>query len=91
MTANVDATDKTRGRARFVVEATEMTGGGTGHGPGDVYPDGWHVTARRLRDDGAYDPDGEVIRFYQTGCFNCMVEAPSIVGKMAIRFVEVSP
>ena len=29
--------------------------------------DGWRVRARRLAENGAYDPDGELIDFYETG------------------------
>jgi hypothetical protein len=32
----------------YVVEEAKMAGGGTGHGPHDVYPDGWQVTASKL-------------------------------------------
>ncbi len=53
--------------ARWVVLAARMDGGGTGHGPGDVYPDGWHVLA-------ALSTDASVtLRFYQSGCFRGMV------------------
>ncbi len=55
-----------------VVRAYMGGGGGTGHGPNDVYPDGWDVTAKKLSDDGGYDPDGEEIRFYQSGSFTAM-------------------
>jgi hypothetical protein len=81
-----DHIDESRTTAKFVVEWTGMDGGGTGHGPHDVYPDGWHVKARRLADDGSYDPRGEVIEFYQSGCFNCMVEEVSVVGRMRQSF-----
>jgi hypothetical protein len=77
-----------RGKASFVVETARSQGGGIGHGPNDVYPDGWYVEARRLTEDGKYDSEGEVIRFYQTGCFNCMVENPEIVGKMKMSFAR---
>lgn len=58
----------------YVVLRTAMDGGGTGHGPGDVYPDGHHVfceqlTAPHLRVD-----------FYQTGCFTAMIEDIEVVG-----------
>jgi len=80
--------DQSRGQAKFVVEEAQMEGGGTGMGPGDVYPDGWAVYARRLHDDGTYDPKGEVIMFYMSGCFNNMVymEDIEIVGKMKRQF-----
>lgn len=83
-----DAYDPSRIKAKFVVEKTEMTGGGPAHGPNDIYPDGWQVTARRLRSDDSYDPKGELIRFYQTGCFNCMVKNPVVVGKKRLTFID---
>ena len=53
---------------------TKMTGGGTGHGPGDVYPDGWEVTAVK-----AHAPyQGFQIRFFQSGCFTCMIKPEQI-------------
>lgn len=70
--SNANRVDAKRPGKRYVVEDTRHAGGGTGHGPHDVYPDGWEITARRLKDDGSYDPDGEVVRFYQSGSFNCM-------------------
>lgn len=89
-TVELGAHDVSRAKAKFVVEAANMQGGGsTGHGPGDVYPDGWHVRARRLDNNGTYDPNGEVIQFYMSGCFTCMVEPKDVqvVGKMQLRFV----
>lgn len=88
-TVELGAYDVSRAKAKFVVEKANMQGGGTGHGPGDVYPDGWHVVARRLNDNGTYDQNGELIQFYMSGCFICMVEPKNvrIVGKMQLRFV----
>lgn len=58
------AHDPSRGLAEFVVERAELEGGSTGGGMSghDDYPDEWHVTARRLN-NGAYDPNGELIDF----------------------------
>lgn len=63
----------------WVVEDARMGGGGTGHGPHDIYPDGWQVTVRRLK-RGKYDPKGDTIRFYQSGCFTaeCMITPAEI-------------
>ena len=66
---DVDAHDPSRATAPFVVTKTEMSGGGTAHGPGDVYPDGWGVTAVRLHKDNTWNPDGEEIFFRQSGSF----------------------
>jgi len=55
---------------RFVVEDTWYGGGGTGHGPHDVYPDGLHVYCRKLTPSGNFDPDGDKLEFTTSGCFN---------------------
>jgi hypothetical protein len=86
---DIGAYDPTRGKAYFVVENVGMQGGGTGHGPNDIYPDGWHVEARRLNEKNEYDPRGEVIEFYQTGCFNCMVPLVNKVGKVTGKKLEI--
>jgi hypothetical protein len=75
-----------RAKACFVVEETGMTGGGKAMF-NDEYPDGWEITARRLKGSGAYDEKGELIRFYQSGCFNCMIKKVTVVGKMRRIFV----
>lgn len=45
----------------FTVLHAGLYGGGTGHGPHDVYPDGWQVVAR--------GESGRIVRFSQSGCF----------------------
>ena len=87
-TVDHGAHDHSRGEALFVVEKAQMQGGGTGHGPHDVFPDGWYVEARRLHDDCSYNSQGEVIRFYQSGCFTCFIPEVEIVGKMRMLFVR---
>ncbi len=86
-TVELGAHDKSRGSAKFVVEEARMEGGSDS--PRDPWPDGWHITARRLSPEGKYDSSGEIIDFYMSGCFNCMVDAKDIkvVGKMKMRFV----
>lgn len=59
-------------KALWVVTGTEMSGGGTGHGPHDVYPDGHGVKAVRVNEDG--EATGETIFFRQSGSFNNMLE-----------------
>ncbi len=78
----VGAYDESRGEALFVVVTACLDGGGEGHGPGDTYPDGWHIKARRLNDDGTYNSNGEWIDFYQSGCFTNLIREIEIVGKM---------
>jgi len=52
----------------YVVTRTAMTGGGTGHGPGDVYPDGHKVYSIPIDEQ---DDENEIGRceFYQSGSF----------------------
>ena len=63
----------------WVVEEAGWSGGGTGHGPHDVYPDGLHVTARRLTHSFQYDLPQESIKFvwgpapYNTAIEGCIV------------------
>lgn len=67
---------------RYVVTNTNMTGGGTAHGPHDVYPDGWQVSARTL--------DGERrIQFYQSGCFTAINRNVPVSGKAQCEWREV--
>ena len=61
----------------FVVLDTKMEGGGTGHGPHDVYPDGHHVFCKRMK-DGKYDKNGVEVDFYQSGSFTAMIEPAKI-------------
>jgi len=83
------AYDHSRASAKFVVESAKMDGGDTGGR--DDYPDGWHVKARRLGENGSYDPDGKMIQFYMSGSFTYMVELEDveIVGKMKreVKFI----
>lgn len=71
------------GDSLWVVIKTEMSGGGTGHGPHDVYPDGWGVTAAEITEDGS--PTGRRIFFRQSGCFTneLLPDAVKIVGRKA--------
>lgn len=58
-------------RGEYIVIDTRFDGGG--NAGNDTYPDGHRVIAQRLSKEGAYDPDGETIDFYQSGCFDCLV------------------
>lgn len=77
---------KAKEAPEFVVVKTQMTGGGTGHGPHDVYPDGHEVTIRQLKKDGTYDDKGQEYRFYQSGAFNCMITDVAPTRKMKMGF-----
>lgn len=48
---------------KYVVYKTTFDGGGCGHGPHDIYPNGHHVFCKKLRDNEIQ------IDFYQSGCF----------------------
>ena len=74
-TVELGAYDQSRASARFVVESAKMQGGDTGR---DAYPDGWYVEARRLAEDDSYDPNGEIIQFYMSGCFTFMIESKDV-------------
>jgi hypothetical protein len=76
-----------KGSFDFVVVKTNMTGGGTGHGPHDIYPDGHEVTIRQLKRDGSYNDKGAKFYFYQSGSFNCMITDVTPVRKMKQTFV----
>ena len=65
---------------KFVVVKTSFEGGS--HGTRDDYPDGHRVYCKRLRFDGKYEPEGEAVNFYQSGCFSAMIEEIEPVSQM---------
>jgi hypothetical protein len=73
---------------RHVVERAEMEGGGIGHTPKDRYPDGHHVTARQLNEDGSYNASNPTVVFYQSGEFDPattkIIPEVQVIGKMNI-------
>jgi hypothetical protein len=84
--------DLTRAKAEYVVIEAKMQGGGSGmgviYGHNDEYPDGWHVVAKRLGNGRKWNPNGEEIQFYVTGCFINMIPSNKIlkVGEMKLSF-----
>lgn len=68
-----------------VVVLAEMSGGGTGHGPGDVYPDVWNIYVRKL-DGMKYDPKAK-LKSYITDAYNEDFPKLKVVGKMRMLFV----
>ena len=60
---------------KYVVTKTTHDGGGTGHGPGDIYPDGHHVFCQHVD-----HPDVQV-DFYQTGAFTATIKDIEPVGR----------
>lgn len=69
----------------YFVYKTAYEGGGTGHGPYDVYPDGHHVYCRKVENKSVE------VDFYQTGSFTCMIEKGTIkpIGKMKCSWARV--
>lgn len=74
----------------YVVVNTALTGGGTGMGSHDTYPDGWHVIAKKLK-NGEYDNDGLTIEFYQSGCFSAMLPDIEPIRRMQESFKAMPP
>lgn len=67
-------------RGKYIIVRTSQDGGGTGHGPHDIYPDGWHVWCESL--DGKHKVD-----FYQTGCFTAMIKDLQPLGRAEKKWV----
>lgn len=65
---------------KYVVFKTSTDGGGTGHGPGDVYPDGHHVFCRKVE-------GGIPVDFYQSGSFTAMIEDIKPIGKATLSYI----
>ena len=71
---------------RWIVTHTCEDGGGTGHGPYDVYPNGHHVFCERAVED-SYDYKMK-IDFYQTGAFTAMIREGevNVIGKAKANY-----
>lgn len=69
----------------FIVVDTSFEGGGTGHGPHDVYPDGHRVYCKKLK-NGKYDKNGVEVNFYQSGYFTAMITDIKVNSKMVVDF-----
>lgn len=84
---DIGAYDPSRGKALFVVEYAEKEGGQEGNRMNnhEFFPDGWLVRARRLNSDRTYNPNGELISFYQTGSFLCMVPEVELVDHVELN------
>ncbi len=68
---------------KYVVDNAGYYGGGTGHGPHDVYPDGWYITGILLSDQT------KKVYFWQTGCFNKMLPDIIPIGKAEKIWTEM--
>jgi len=66
----------------YVVYKTTFDGGGTGHGPHDIYPNGHHVWCEKL------DDSKRKINFYQSGCFIHCNGYFEPVGKAKIQYIK---
>ena len=64
----------------YIVTKTTSDGGGMGHGPGDVYPDGHHVFCVKVDDEKVK------IDFYQSGCFTAMIKEIEPIGKAKLSW-----
>lgn len=78
-------------KKKFLVVDTAMTGGGTGHGRHDVYPDGHRVTAVELDKNNQVKQGGLQVEFYQSGSFTCMVQVVDVVGRMEPTYAAFTP
>ena len=67
---------------RYVVYKTAMEGGGTGHGPYDVYPNGHHVYAEKL------DNTSVTVDFYQSGAFTALLPNLKAIRKASRTWSE---
>jgi hypothetical protein len=70
---------------KYVVYKTTFDGGGCGHGPHDIYPNGHHVFCKKLGDNKIQ------IDFYQDGCFTGLLPPSQIkpIGKAIQYWKEV--
>ena len=66
---------------KYIVCSTSFSGGGTGHGPHDVYPDGHHVFCVKADDRNVR------VDFYQTGCFTAMIKDIEPIEKAELHWV----
>jgi hypothetical protein len=60
---------------KYIVDKTTTDGGGTGHGPHDVYPSGHHVFCHKVGHDHTR------VNFYQSGCFTAMITDIEPIGR----------
>ena len=69
----------------YVVIGAENTGEGSGYGERTIYPDGYKIICKKLK-DGNYDNEGIEISFYQSGCFTAIIPPDKIqpVREMAV-------
>jgi hypothetical protein len=89
-------TAKKVGRGKFVVIDARWGGGGTGHGPGDSYPDGLEVTLRKFLPGNAQSVarlGKKHVRYEDnTGCFKDSeyLGTYTVVGKVKLELIITS-
>lgn len=73
----------------YVVTNREYGGGGIGMGSHDVFPSGWQIFCKKLK-NGIWDENGLELNFYQTGSFTAMIKPREIepIRKMKQKFVN---
>lgn len=64
----------------YIVIKTCMDGGGTGMGANDIYPNGHHVYCVKA------DNEDIKVDFYQSGCFNGLIENIKSIGKATLKW-----
>ncbi|MCP4101413.1 MAG: hypothetical protein GY750_08315 [Lentisphaerae bacterium] len=72
---------------KYVVVKTSLEGGGAGHGPHDIYPDGHRVYCVKA-DLYAHDRTVKV-DFYQTGSFTAMIEDIEPIGRARLEWTMI--
>ncbi len=71
---------------KYIVVKTVCDGGGTAHGPHDVFPNGHHVYCEKMVDSLDYKIK---VDFYQTGSFTAMIEHIKPIGKGELTYKEI--
>jgi hypothetical protein len=85
---SIDTSFKVKPGKKFVVINAKWSGGGTGMGRHDVYPDAWQVIAKALKEDGSWNDKGIIIRFnQQTNCYSHTVSNVNLHKKMKMIFI----
>lgn len=68
---------------KYIVIKTSVSGGGTGHGSHDVYPDGHCVFCEKIVNKNDHPI---TVYFYQTGAFTAMIRDIKPIGKATCQW-----
>lgn len=76
-------------KGRYVVTQAYEGGGGEGHGPNDIFPDGWLIEAESLLEKHSEYSDSPrwKIKFSQSGCFSHSMPEKRAVGKAKAHWI----